>query len=53
MSKNDLDYYYTSARFYEMRIDDFGFSKMYFKFIRGSGSKTRTTGTENKKNTYQ
>ena len=31
LSKNDLDYYYSSARFYETGIDEFGFLKNLFE----------------------
>jgi putative transposase len=31
LSKNDLDYYYSSARFYEPGIDEFGFLKNLFE----------------------
>jgi hypothetical protein len=31
--KNDLDYYYSSARFYETGIDDFGFLKNIFEIL--------------------
>ena len=30
LAKNDLDYYYSSARFYETGIDEFGFLKNIF-----------------------
>ena len=33
LSKNDLDYYYSSARFYETGIDEFGFLKNLFEHI--------------------
>ena len=33
LSKNDLDYYYSSARFYETSIDDFGFLKNIFEIL--------------------
>ena len=33
LSKDDLDYYYSSARFYESGIDEFGFLKnIYYLF---------------------
>ena len=33
LSKNDLDYYYSSARFYETGADDFGFLKNIFEIL--------------------
>ena len=33
LSKNDLDYYYSSARFYETGIDEFGFLKNIFEIL--------------------
>ncbi len=36
LSKNDLDYYYSSAKFYETGIDEFGFLKNIFATLSGS-----------------
>ena len=33
LSKNDIDYYYSSAKFYETGIDEFGFLKNIFETI--------------------
>lgn len=35
LSKNDLDYYYSSARFYETGVDDFGFLHNLFYVFDG------------------
>ena len=35
LAKDDLDYYYSSARFYETGIDDFGFLKNLYEVFDG------------------
>jgi putative transposase len=36
LSKDDLDYYYSSARFYEKGIDEFGFLNNLYKVFDGN-----------------
>ncbi len=46
LSKNDLDYYYSSARFYDANLDEFGFlHNLYTVF-----DPTLVRGTRNKGN---
>ena len=35
LAKDDLDYYFSSARFYETGIDEFGFLKNIFNLFDG------------------
>ena len=35
LAKDDLDYYYSSARFYENGVNEFGFLKIFFKYLMG------------------
>jgi len=35
LAKDDLDYYYSSARFYETGIDEFGFLSNNFEVFDG------------------
>ena len=35
LAKDDLDYHFSSARFYEKGVDDFGFLKNIFKIFDG------------------
>ena len=35
LAKDDIDYYFSSARFYETSVDDFGFLKNIFTIFDG------------------